>query len=192
MGPQSHVRSLTHSHFAYTICKISLLTFFANFVRRVASFGCLVGWLDGSLCSCLSPQCQHVDMWDVTSDSEVAWWELFSVLLHKIGTVTGGLHEFPIDSGFFNIKRQYQHYCKVIKKLWFQPELAIHRERERERVVRCTPLLSKRGNREVHRSEFLPIFSIVLNQRLLWYYWFCYSGTSDSVQAVVRHVVGPD
>lgn len=92
----------------------------------VASFG----WLDGSLCSCLSPQCQHVDMWDVTSDSEVAWWELFSVLLYKIGTVTGGLHEFPTDSGFFNIKRQYQHYCKVRKKLWFQPELAIHRERK--------------------------------------------------------------
>lgn len=129
MGPQSHVRSLTHSHFAYTICKISLLSFLR--ILFVASRH-LVGWMDGSLCSCLSPQCQHVDMWDVTSDSEVAWWELFSVLLHKIGTVTGGLHEFPIDSGFFNNKRQYQHYCKVRKKLWFQPELAIHREREKE------------------------------------------------------------
>ena len=42
----------------------------------------------GSLCSCLSPQCQHADMWDVTSDSEVAWWELFSsILLLRVSLV---------------------------------------------------------------------------------------------------------
>lgn len=74
--------------YTYTRLLIHFVYPFANF-RCCFSFRFLYApWLV-SLCSCLSPQCQHVDMWDVTSDSEVAWWELFSAsYLHNVVVYT--------------------------------------------------------------------------------------------------------
>lgn len=75
--------SHTHTH-AYWFTSFTHLQIFVV----VFLFVFYAPWLV-SLCSCLSPQCQHVDMWDVTSDSEVAWWELFSAsYLHNVVVYT--------------------------------------------------------------------------------------------------------